>query len=376
MGKKDISSLKKSLKINSKNISINKLYTFYFKEHSKDIINSEEKVFDLLEEDVQELYIENCKKILTGNIGEKLFELDFVISESEIEDFRSQLLYVTNEQSENKINVLESIAKDICINNQYDSDVIINFIDFKYWNKNIDNKTFLLCSVNKISPNKKAVKYDYDSNTFSASSSLELVVELKYPLQGFLFPYIEENDLIDHKLLYNNGKLKTLDGSFINETLNCIFKDSNIQQKEQFNNIIKFMNKEGIDLDKLQSFFEDILERKEIEEEQFIGLKDIKQYASAQSGIHLEDVEKIFTMVVGSKQYEFNSESIIPNFKGKSIKIENNNISLNLNPQNLKDVKQYMNQKGELFLVAKLREKVYYENIEIAIKDFKDICEE
>lgn len=376
MGKKDISLLKKSLKINSKNISFNKLYTFYFKEHSKDIINSEEKIFDLLEEDIQELYIENCKKILTGNIGEKLFELDFVISENEVKDFRSQLLYVTKEQLEDKITVLECIAKDICINNQYDSDVIINFMEFNYWNKSIDNKTFLLCSVNKISPNKKSVKYNYDSNTFSASSSLELVVDLKYPLQGFLFPYIHENDLIDYKILYNNGKSKVLDGSFINETLNCIFKDSNMQQKEQFNTIIKFMNKEGIDLDNLQSFFEDILEKNEIEEKQFIGLKDIKQYAITQPGINLEDVEKIFTMVVGSKQYEFNVESIIPNFKSKSIKIENNNVSLNLNPQNLKDVGQYMNQKGELFLLVKLREKVYFDDIEIVTKEFKDICKE
>src|SRR5699024_10832433 len=66
------------------------MYSVYVMKESSDIYHEESVAFSLLEEEQKELYMENFKKVLGGQLDEKMFIMRFA---RDVEDSSQEILY-------------------------------------------------------------------------------------------------------------------------------------------------------------------------------------------------------------------------------------------------------------------------------------------
>lgn len=370
LNKKSLGYLKKNLKINSKYIKIDKLYSSYVKKDNGEIIYSEKKLFDTLEEEVQELYLKNFKKLLTGNIDEKVFELSF-ITDNEEKNVQGLFLDIINSDFQDEEGI-KAFISEIYKNCIYETDFIINILKCEHKRHDGhgdiedlgDSKDFMLCSINKISPEKKSLKFDYKSKAFKQNSSMEMIIDLNSPLQGFVFPLVEESYEDVNRVIYNNGKNKAVDESFIKHVLGCNFRATSKQDKDNLDNIIKFTTKDGIKATDLKNLYEFLLERKE-EEEDLVSIRDIVPFIEENTDLEYDEMVRMSEKLLGDKDYKFKGENLLPDVNSKSIKIENKDICINMNPMYLDNLIQTVDKEGNRFIKIKIDEKAYINDIEI-----------
>jgi len=77
MNKKDIANIRKQFKMNNDLLRITDMFNVYVMKESSDIFHYQSQPFGMLDQDQQELFLHNFKKLLAGNLDEKLFELKF-----------------------------------------------------------------------------------------------------------------------------------------------------------------------------------------------------------------------------------------------------------------------------------------------------------
>ena len=132
MIKKDLAEMRKHMKIGSTMLQFNDLYSIYLKKDNLEIIHKEVKNINMLDEESQELYIKNFKKILAGALDTKLFQLDF--SDTDNEDNSQKLLYTAleSEDEEEKFLSLDTIVNKLANNYNYDNDIVITFVYGEY----------------------------------------------------------------------------------------------------------------------------------------------------------------------------------------------------------------------------------------------------
>lgn len=87
-----------------------------------------------------------------------------------------------------------------------------------------------------------------------------------------------------------------------------------------------------------------------------IGAKDV------------EVLDKVFDESCG-KDYKFSAKNIVPNFKSKSLKVWNEDISISVNPKNLSSIKQVKGTNGERCLLIELNDDVLVEGFKLATED-------
>src|SRR5690625_5733100 len=63
--------------MNNDLLTINDIFNVYIMKESSEIYHHQSIAFDLLEEEQKELFMDNFKKVLTGQLDQKLFELKF-----------------------------------------------------------------------------------------------------------------------------------------------------------------------------------------------------------------------------------------------------------------------------------------------------------
>src|SRR5690625_6721290 len=92
MNKKEISHIRRQLKLENEHLKINHIFTVYVQKETGDIYHHELNSFNLLENETQELFLNNFKKVLTGTVGAKLFTLKFK-RETEVANTTQNTLY-------------------------------------------------------------------------------------------------------------------------------------------------------------------------------------------------------------------------------------------------------------------------------------------
>ena len=209
MNKKELADIRKEFKLENGMIKIEEIYSVYLKKDNvqidyEPIIHSEFDYFDRMDMDKKELFLGNFKKVLTGALDTKIFELDFqnIEDEDNTQKFlTSALKSTTKDELESNINI---IINKIAANYKYETDVVVTFIKAEYYigssHKNMDADesiqdsmnafNFILSSVNKIDIPKRTLKFDYTDKEFKANSVLDSVINLNAPLEGFMFPKI------------------------------------------------------------------------------------------------------------------------------------------------------------------------------------------
>jgi len=372
MNKKEIAGLRKEFKADSIMLRIKEIYSLYFKKDGQTVINNELQYFESFDTEKKELYLNNFKKVLSGSIDTKLFELDF--KNEEIEEHTQKLLFTGLNASDREglREQLDKVMEKVSANYKYDNDAMITFIRAEYFKGNkkrsaeadeaVDDSVeafeFILCSVNKIEAPKKALKFDYESGEFIPNSTIEAIVNISSPLEGFMFPAFENGFSNVNKIVYYSSKSKEINSLFIEEVLNCSTKLTAEDEKECFHAILNNVVGDKIKPEVMQEIYAKINDKaNEEEEDQVISAKDVKGILESSGISGVEELEKAFEEVCGTN-YDFKVNNIVPNFNNKSIKISNETADITITPKDLNMIKQVKDKDGRKCLLIELNEDI------------------
>lgn len=421
MNKKDLADLRKEFKLNSYMMPIKEIYSVYLKKDNGEIITRELNYFEMMDIEKRELYLDNFKKVLTGTIDMKIFELDFKMSNpvqtqnevaagsADIDELQN-IHNITNQGDKNEsafistqailYNALSSgqsiveyadmVVEKMAKNYTYETDIVINFVKAEYFKGNkkrreeadeaIDDYVqaieFILCSVNKVDIPKKVLKFDYAELTFKPNSALDTVINLKSPLDGFMFPSFNSEYVDVNKVVYYSSKAKQMNTVFVEDILDCSIKPTGIEEKESFNTILNTVVGDKIKPETMQEIYERINEKleyqEEEEEEPVVDMKEIKNVLE-ESGIkETERVESAFEQVCGGN-YEFKIKNIVPDFNSRSIKIENETTNITITPKELSSIRQVRDKNGRKCLLIELTEDVQINGFKLETEEIEEI---
>ncbi|GAB4074237.1 DUF4317 domain-containing protein [Barrientosiimonas marina] len=383
MDKQDIATIRKQFKINNDQLKIRDIFNVYILKESSEIYHYQSTPFDLLEEEQKMLFMENFKKVLTGQLDEKLFELKFqqqAENSSQLILHQGLLTDDTEAWKEQMLKLVEKMLKD----RQYDMDIVITFIRGEYmkptkraseeseesqWDTVYANP-FILCSMNKTEEPKKELLFDYVEKAFKYNIVVDPVINLKSPLSGFLFPSITDNAVDVNHVLYASGKKNEPDYHFIENVLNAEEIMTAAQDKLVFEEIVKnAAGEQAITTSTLSNVYDEIhrvTEENDEDETPKLDYKDVEQVLqhSGLEDINTEKVESAFKTVIDDTSYEFKAPNVIPKYSSKSIKIETKLADIAIKPEDLRYVRQ-VHFDNKRYLMMEVEENTVIEGFEM-----------
>lgn len=370
MNKKSIAAVRKEFKSDSFKLRPKEILTVYVKKESDEVFHQESTVFSLLETEQQDLFLQSFKKVLSGKLDEKLFELKF---DSNVKDSTQQSLYAglrcDAEEWQNKM--LEIVSKMFNEEVKYKDDTVITFIRADYRiplekkkkgeedeEERLVQEPFIFCSVNTTAQPKKALLFDYTNREFKSNLVLDAMINLTSPRQGFMFPVIQQDATVDvNHVLYSTGKKNLPDLHFTRDVLNC---ESDVTTAESdsffFNEIIN----KALDgstnpavISNVYHTLEKIVageEEAENDEPVMLDYRDIENILEASGVGKDKDIKHIFKEVVDDEYYELKAENLLSN---KPMTIETNHAQVSVAAQDLEKVRQVMHN-GKLCLMIEI----------------------
>lgn len=165
---KDIAQIRKQFKKDNHSLKISNIFNVYIMKETSEIYHHQNQPFEMLDPDQQELFLINFKKLLGGNLDEKLFELKF---QRNAENSSQLILHqglLSSEVEDWKERMLQIVGK-MLLNRQYEKDIVITFIRGEYFkpskrrgadaeesaNDTVYSHPFILCSINNTQEPKK-----------------------------------------------------------------------------------------------------------------------------------------------------------------------------------------------------------------------------
>lgn len=373
MNKKDIAHIRKQFKANNDLFKINDMFTVYVMKESSEIYHHQSQPFEMLETEQQELFFNNFKKILGGQLDQKLFELKF---QKNVEDSSQLILHqgLLSDDVENWKDQMLRIVGKMLETRQYEMDVVITFIRGEYFKptKRSNEETeesgrdsvythpFILCTINSTQDPKKELLFDYIGKEFKYNIVVDPIINLNSPIGGFLFPCFTDNTADVNHILYSAGKANEPDHQFILDVLNAEETMTAIEDKIVFEEIVKDVTGDQLNTATLSNVYEEInrvIEENETEEAPTLDYKDVERVLK-QSGVNdiqTEQVEAAFQKVIDDEKYEIKASNIVPKYTSKSIKIETKVANVSISPQDLRFVRQ-INFEGKRYLMIEVEE--------------------
>ncbi|MGE6260672.1 DUF4317 family protein [Heyndrickxia sporothermodurans] len=384
MNKKDIAKIRNQFKLNSRYIKIREIFNVYVKKESGEIYHQMSQPFEMLEQEAQELFLTNFKKVLTGGLDSKLFELKF---RRDVEESTQMILFnglqadSTEAWKENMLKIVEKMFA----HSKYEFDTVVTFIRGEYQkatrkrdleseeggDDEVYSSEFVLCSLNKTDQPKKALLFDYIEKEFKSNNAVDPIINVTAPLAGFLFPAFNDNSADVNHILYNGGKVNEPNEIFIVDVLQCEEIITAIEEKDSFDQILKIVVGDEVDSKVISNVYEEIdkmvqesQENEENEESESPKLdsKDIERIleASGVEDVNSDKVEHAFKSVVYDEKHEIKASSVIP----KTIKIETKIAKVSISPKELKNIK-YITYNGKRCLLLEVDEEVVVEGFRL-----------
>jgi len=383
MNKKDIATIRKQFKLDNPKLEIKEIFNVYVQKESGDIYHYEAKPFTLLDREAQELFLANFKKVLTGSLDTKLFELKF---RENMEESTQNILFegLHEAETEDWIENMLEIVNKMYSHTVYEFDTVVTFIRAEYKKptrardleseEGGDDEVYfsplILCSLNKIDQPKRVLMFDYVEKEFKPNQDIDPIINLNSPLTGFLFPAFNDNAADVNHILYYSGKADHPDELFIEEVLNCEEILTAKEEKGTFELILKNVIGDETNTEVISNVYEEInrivQENEESEEEDKevpkLDSKDIERIltVSGVEDVNTEKVEHVLKMIVDDEKHELKASSLIP----KTIKIKTKVANLSINPQDLKNVKYIMFQ-GKRCLLLEVDEDIEIEGLKL-----------
>lgn len=387
MNKKDIANIRKQFKVDNDLMKIKDIFNVYIMKESSEIYHQVSQPFQMLDQEQQELFLNNFKKILTGQLDSKLFELKFqreAEENSQLILHRGLLANETSDWTEQMLQIVAKMLKDV----QYETDIIITFIKGDYYKptkrKNEESEeserdevythSFILCSINKTEQPETALLFDYVERQFKYNVVVDPIINLNSPMGGFLFPCFTDNSADVNRILYSSGKANEPDFHFIEDVLNGEPIMTAQEDKAVFEEIVKEVVGDELDTSTLANVYEEInrvIDENEEEDAPKLDYKDVERVlkVSGVEDVNTEKVEMAFQKVIDDEKYELKANNIVPNFKSKSIKINTKVANISISPQDLKYVKQ-VNFNGKRCILIEVDEDTMIEGFKMIPEAF------
>ncbi|WP_186577152.1 DUF4317 domain-containing protein [Aquibacillus kalidii] len=378
MNKKDVANIRKQFKVGNDLLKITEIFNVYVMKESSDIYHQQSQPFEMLDEDQQELFLSNFKKVLTGQMDEKLFELKF---KSESENNSQFILHrglLSNDVEDWKAEMLLIVEK-MLNDKQYEHDLVVTFIRAEFLKPmkrrseeseeserdTVYSHSFILCSINKTQEPKKELQFDYVEKEFKYNVKVDPVINLNAPLAGFLFPSITDNAADVNHVLYSSGKVNEPDPEFIEEVLNAEETMTAQDDKIVFEEIVKHVTGDQLNTSTLANVYEEInrvIEENEEEETPKLDRRDVERVLqmSGLEQVNSEKIEEAYQRVIDDEKYEIKASSVLPKYKSKSIKISTKVANISISPEDLRYVKQ-VNFNGKLCIMIEVEEDTVIE---------------
>lgn len=382
LNKKDIANIRKEFKLDNYRMNIREIFNVYVKKESGEIYHHISQPFQMLEQEAQELFLTNFKKVLTGNLDTKLFQLKF---KQDVEESTQRILFnglhmASTDWKESMLQIVEKMFS----HSVYEFDTVVTFIRGEYrkatrkrdmvTEEGGDDETFsshfILCSVNRTDQPKKALLFDYIEKEFKSNNAVDPIINLTSPLSGFMFPTFSDNSADVNHILYCSGKANQPDITFIEEVLHCEDIITAVEDKDSFELILKTVIGDEVDSKVISSVYEEIdklvQENNEDEESEIespmLDYRDVERILTV-SGVENVDtarVEHAFKAVVADETHEFKASSILP----KTVKIETKIATVSIDPKELGNVK-YITFNGKQCLLLEVNEDVVVEGFRL-----------
>jgi Domain of unknown function (DUF4317) len=382
LNKKDIANFRKQFKVNNDLLKIHEIFYVYIMKESSDIYHHQSFPFEMLEQEQKELFMDNFKKVLSGQLDEKLFELKFqrdVADNSQLILHQGLLSQDTEEWKAQMLRLVEKMLKD----KQYEMDIVVTFIRGEYMKPmkrrseeseeserdTVYSHSYILCSMNKTLDPKKELLFDYVEKEFKYNIVVDPIINLKAPISGFLFPVFTDNAADVNHVLYSAGKKYELNYHFIEEVLNAEETMTAQDDKIVFEEIVKKVTGDQINTSTLSNVYDEIhrvMEENEEEEIPRLDYKDVEKVLkhSGVKDVDTEKVESAFKTVIDDEKYEFKANNIVPKYTSKSIKIKTKVADISVSPQDLRYVRQ-VTFDGKLCLMIEVEENPLIEGFEM-----------
>jgi hypothetical protein len=378
MIKKEIAHIRKHFKLDHEMLKIHEILNVYIMKETNEIYHYERLPFALVEREKQELYMINFKKLLTGELDQKMYELKF---QEEAEQPTQVILHqgLVTGNSEEWQDLMLLLVEKMLVDTQYEQDTVITFVRGQYSrptkSRNEDAmeseknemfaNLFILCSVNSTEQQKKTLMFDYVEREYKYNVFVDPIVKLNTPEQGFFYPSVTDNYSDVNRILYCSGRAHEPNWQFIEKVLNAEKTVTALEERAIFEDIVKEVAGEQLDAATIAHVYEEIhrvIESNEEEEPPKLDYKDIERMLSV-SGVEnvtMEKVERAFQNVVDDKNYELKASSVMPKFTSKSIKIDTKVATITVSPQDLKYVRQ-VSYQGKRCILIEVDEDVIIE---------------
>ncbi|KWX73560.1 DUF4317 domain-containing protein [Paenibacillus jilunlii] len=379
MNKKEVAHIRKQFKLDHDLMNIYDILNVYIMKETSEIYHWERLPFGLVDREKQELYMGNFKKLLTGELDHKLFELKF---QEEAEEPARVMLHqglVTGDPEEWQ-DLMMMLVDKMLVDAKYEKDMVVTFVRGQYYrptkarNEEAEESgkdemfahPFILCSVNSTEQQRKNLMFDYVEREFKYNIIVDPIIKLSSPEQGFFYPSVTDNYSDVNRILYCTGKSNYPDPQFIEQVLNAERSVTALEERSFFEEIVKELAGEQLDTGTLAQVYEEIqqvIEGGEGEEEPpKLDYKDVERVlaASGVENVTAEKVERAFETVIDDKYYEMKASSVIPKYTTKSIKIETKVATISVSPQDLRYVKQ-VNYQGKRCIMIEVDEEVVIE---------------
>ncbi|MGD6857941.1 DUF4317 domain-containing protein [Bacillus infantis] len=378
MNKKDIAQIRKQFKINNDLLKISDIFNVYIMKDSSDIFHYQSQPFEMLDQEQQELFLHNFKKMLAGQLDEKLFELKF----QRDADNSSQLILhqgLLSSDVEGWAEQMIKIVEKLLAVRQYEKDIVITFIRGEYYKPTkrrndeaeeserdtVYSHPFILCSINNTQEPKKELLFDYVEKEFRYHFVMDPIINLNAPLSGFLFPCFTDNAADVNHVLYSAGKVHEPDHLFIEDVLNGEETMTAQDDKIVFEEIIKDVTGDQLSTSALSTVYEEInrmIVENEEEEPPKLDSKDVERVLkmSGFEDVDSEKVESSYQKIIDDDKYEIKASSVLPKFTSKSIKISTKVANISISPPDLRYVKQIV-VDGKRYLMIEVEEETVIE---------------
>lgn len=382
MIKKEIAHIRKHFRLDNEMLKIFDIFNVYIMKETNEVYHYERQPFALVDREKQELYMANFKKLLTGELDQKMFELKF---QEEAEEPSQVLLHqgLVTGNAEEWQDLMLLLVEKMLVDTQYEQDTVITFVRGQYSrptkSRNEDAmeseknemfaNLFILCSVNSTEQQKKTLMFDYVEREFKYNVFVDPIIKLNTPEQGFFYPSVTDNYSDVNRILYCSGRAHEPNWHFIEQVLNAEKTVTALEERAIFEEIVKEVAGDQLDTATIAHVYEEIhrvIESNEEEEPPKLDYKDVERMLSA-SGVEnvtTEKVERAFQNVVDDKNFEMKASSVIPKFTSKSIKIDTKVATITVSPQDLKYVRQ-VNYQGKRCILIEVDEDVVIEGFNI-----------
>lgn len=367
-------------------LKLYEILNVYIMKESNEIYHYERQPFELLDREKQELHMANFKKLLTGELDQKLFELKF---QEEAEEPTRELLHqalVTGDPDE-WTDLMILLVERMMADTHYKQDTVITFVRGQYYrptkerNEEVEESeknevfanSFILCSVNSTEQQKKTLMFDYVEREYKYNVFVDPIIKLNTPEQGFFYPSVTDNYSDVNRVLYSSGRANEPNYQFIEEVLKAERTVTAQEERTIFEDIVKEVAGEQLDAATIAHVYEEIhqvIETSDQEEPPRLDYKDVERMltSSGVENVTAEKVELAFETVVDDKNYELKASSVMPKFTSKSIKIDTKVATISVSPQDLKYLKQ-VSYRGKRCILIEVDEDAVIEGFTLATEN-------